>query len=131
MSFIPSRLRKSTAVLVAAAGIVTLGAAVAPAMASAATGSAQDLAAQIVPADQLASFDQIISHESGWNTGATNASSGAYGLGQALPGNKMASAGADWQTNPATQIKWALGYMDSTYGSPNQAWSFWQAHNWY
>ncbi|MEY9964914.1 hypothetical protein ABIA33_002956 [Streptacidiphilus sp. MAP12-16] len=131
MSFIPARLRKPTALLVAAAGIVTLGAAVAPATASAATGSAQSMAAQIVPANQLASFDQIISHESGWNTSATNASSGAYGLGQALPGSKMASAGADWQTNPATQIKWALSYMDSRYGSPNQAWSFWQAHNWY
>ncbi|MEZ0068644.1 hypothetical protein ABIA32_004678 [Streptacidiphilus sp. MAP12-20] len=92
---------------------------------------AQTIAASIVPADQLASFDAIIEHESGWNVNATNASSGAYGLGQALPGSKMASAGADWQTNPATQIKWSLDYMNSTYGSPNAAWSFWQAHNWY
>ena len=95
------------------------------------SGSPQEIAAQIVPADQLASFDQIISHESGWNVTATNPSSGAYGLAQALPGSKMASAGADWQTNPATQIKWALSYMNSTYGSPNAAWAFWQAHNWY
>ncbi|WP_332262204.1 aggregation-promoting factor C-terminal-like domain-containing protein [Kitasatospora mediocidica] len=93
--------------------------------------SLQALAASIVPADQLASFDQIITHESGWDVTATNPSSGAYGLPQALPGNKMASAGSDWQTNPATQIKWALSYMNATYGSPNQAWAFWQTHNAY
>ncbi|MDR3032595.1 MAG: transglycosylase SLT domain-containing protein [Kitasatospora sp.] len=62
---------------------------------------------------------------------ATNSSSGAYGLMQALPGSKMASAGADWRDNPATQIKWGLAYMNETYGSPCAAWSFWQAHNWY
>ncbi|WP_235215313.1 aggregation-promoting factor C-terminal-like domain-containing protein [Phaeacidiphilus oryzae] len=98
---------------------------------SAPSGSPQQIAAQLVPADQLASFDQIISHESGWNVYATNASSGAYGLGQALPGSKMASAGSDWQTSAATQIKWALSYMNDRYGSPNAAWSFWQANNWY
>ncbi|MBF9070104.1 aggregation-promoting factor C-terminal-like domain-containing protein [Streptacidiphilus fuscans] len=95
------------------------------------SGTPQEIAAQIVPADQLASFDQIISHESGWNVTATNPSSGAYGLAQALPGSKMASAGPDWQTDAATQIRWALGYMDATYGSPNQAWAFWQANGWY
>ncbi|MCX4744564.1 LysM peptidoglycan-binding domain-containing protein [Kitasatospora sp. NBC_01287] len=94
-------------------------------------GSLQALAASIVPADQLASFDQIITHESGWNVTATNPSSGAYGLPQALPGNKMASAGSDWATNPATQLKWALQYMNTTYGSPNQAWAFWQTHSAY
>ncbi|WP_329577490.1 LysM peptidoglycan-binding domain-containing protein [Kitasatospora sp. NBC_01250] len=99
--------------------------------ANASVASLQALAASIVPADQLASFDQIITHESGWNVTATNPSSGAYGLPQALPGNKMASAGSDWATNPATQIKWALQYMNQTYGSPNQAWVFWQAHQAY
>ncbi|MGW3078117.1 aggregation-promoting factor C-terminal-like domain-containing protein, partial [Kitasatospora sp. NPDC001132] len=93
--------------------------------------SPQALAAQIVPADQLASFSQIISHESGWNVTATNPSSGSYGLGQALPASKMASAGADWKTNPSTQIKWALDYMNTRYGSPNAAWNFWQSHHWY
>ncbi|MBF9066893.1 aggregation-promoting factor C-terminal-like domain-containing protein [Streptacidiphilus fuscans] len=102
-----------------------------PASNASLTGDPQAIAAQIVPADQLASFDQIISHESGWNVTATNPSSGAYGLPQALPGDKMASAGADWQTDAATQLRWALQYMDSTYGSPNQAWAFWQANNWY
>ncbi|MGW3043688.1 LysM peptidoglycan-binding domain-containing protein [Kitasatospora sp. NPDC001159] len=91
----------------------------------------QALAASIVPANQLASFDQIISHESGWNIHATNPSSGAYGLPQALPGNKMASAGSDWQNNPATQLKWALQYMNTVYGSPNAAWAFWQVHQAY
>jgi len=98
---------------------------------SAPSGSPQQIAAEIVPAGQLASFDQIISHESGWNVEAVNPSSGSYGLGQALPADKMASAGSDWRTDAATQIKWALGYMDSRYGSPNQAWSFWQANSWY
>lgn len=91
----------------------------------------QAIAAQIVPADQLASFDEIISHESGWDVTATNPSSGAYGLPQALPGDKMASAGADWQTDATTQLEWALNYMNTTYGSPNQAWTFWQANGWY
>ena len=54
---------------------------------------------------------------------AENAS-GAYGIPQALPGSKMASAGADWQTNPATQIKWGLGYIKAIYGDPCKAWAF-------
>jgi hypothetical protein len=93
--------------------------------------SAQQIAARLVPAGQLSSFEEIISHESGWDVHAVNASSGAYGLGQALPAGKMAAYGADWQDSAVTQIKWALSYMDSRYGSPNAAWAFWQAHNWY
>ena len=93
--------------------------------------SAREIAARLVPAGQLSSFEEIISHESGWDVHAVNASSGAYGLGQALPAGKMAAYGADWQDSAVTQIKWALSYMDSRYGSPNAAWSFWQAHNWY
>src|SRR5262249_18755040 len=60
----------------------------------------------------------IWNRESGWNYQAENPYSGAYGIPQALPGSKMASAGADWQTNPATQIKWGLGYIQSIYGTP-------------
>lgn len=116
--------------ILASAAVVGIGGA-AHADTAVAPTEAQALAASIVPADQLASFDQIISHESGWSVTATNASSGAYGLGQALPGSKMASAGADWQTNPATQIKWGLGYIKSIYGSPCQAWAFWQTHSYY
>ncbi|MFF3394174.1 transglycosylase SLT domain-containing protein [Streptomyces sp. NPDC002669] len=91
----------------------------------------QAMARQMVPGDQFQCFSNIVNHESTWNYRATNPSSGAYGLVQALPGSKMASAGADWQTNPATQIKWGLNYMDSRYGSPCGAWSFWQANHWY
>ncbi|WP_042412461.1 transglycosylase SLT domain-containing protein [Streptacidiphilus anmyonensis] len=95
-------------------------------------GSVQALAASIIGnATEFSCFSQIVTRESGWNYQATNPGSGAYGLVQALPGSKMASAGADWRTNPATQIRWGLNYMNSRYGSPCGAWSFWQAHSWY
>jgi hypothetical protein len=70
-------------------------------------------------------------HESGWNEHASNPSSGAYGIPQALPGTKMASAGPDWHNNAMTQISWGLAYVGSRYGDPCRAWSFWQAHHWY
>ncbi|EYT81778.1 transglycosylase SLT domain-containing protein [Streptomyces andamanensis] len=89
------------------------------------------MAQQMVPGGQFQCFSNIVSHESGWNMNAVNASSGAYGLFQALPAGKYASAGADWRTNPATQIKWGLNYMNSSYGSPCAAWSFWQTNHWY
>ncbi|AEN12117.1 MULTISPECIES: hypothetical protein [unclassified Streptomyces] len=91
----------------------------------------QAMARQMIPADQFQCFSNIVNHESSWNYRASNPSSGAYGLVQALPGSKMSSAGADWQSNPATQIKWGLSYMDGRYGSPCGAWSFWQANSWY
>ncbi|MFJ6048080.1 MULTISPECIES: transglycosylase SLT domain-containing protein [unclassified Streptomyces] len=89
------------------------------------------IAQQMVPAGQFQCFSNIINQESTWNYKAVNSSSGAYGLVQALPGSKMASAGADWRTNPATQIKWGLNYMEDRYGSPCSAWSFHQANGWY
>ncbi len=67
-------------------------------------------------------LDNIIERESGGNVSATNPD-GAYGIPQALPGSKMATAGADWQTNPQTQIRWMIGYTDQTYGSPCAAWT--------
>jgi hypothetical protein len=91
----------------------------------------QAMARQMVSAGQFQCFSNIVDHESSWNYRAVNPSSGAYGLFQALPGSKMASAGADWQTNPATQIKWGLNYMNARYGSPCDAWAFWQANHWY
>lgn len=91
----------------------------------------QAMARQMVPSGQFQCFSNIVDHESSWNYRAVNPSSGAYGLFQALPGSKMVSAGADWQTNPATQIKWGLSYMNGRYGSPCEAWSFWQANHWY
>jgi hypothetical protein len=69
--------------------------------------------------------------ESRWNMNASNPSSGAYGIPQALPGSKMASAGADWRTNPQTQVKWGLGYIKGTYGTPCGAWGHSQASGWY
>ncbi|MFJ5231457.1 transglycosylase SLT domain-containing protein [Kitasatospora sp. NPDC088391] len=94
-------------------------------------GSVQDMALQIIgDADQFQCFSQIVKRESGWNYTAMNPS-GAYGLVQAFPGSKMASAGADWRTNPATQIKWGLNYMNGRYGSPCGAWSYWQVHHSY
>ncbi|RMI43121.1 aggregation-promoting factor C-terminal-like domain-containing protein [Streptomyces triticirhizae] len=102
-----------------------------PVQASYTKAEIQAMARQIVGADQFQCFSNIVDHESGWDHTATNPSSGAYGLMQALPGSKMATAGADWQTNPATQIRWGVNYMESRYGSPCGAWEFWQANNWY
>ncbi|MFG3281301.1 lytic transglycosylase domain-containing protein [Streptomyces sp. NPDC048111] len=89
----------------------------------------QAIARQIVPGDQFQCFSNIVTKESSWNYTASNGS--AYGLVQALPGSKMSSAGSDWQTNPATQIKWGLSYMNGRYGSPCGAWSFWLSHHSY
>ncbi|MGI5377931.1 transglycosylase SLT domain-containing protein [Streptomyces sp. CA-251387] len=91
----------------------------------------QAMARQMVPSDQFQCFSNIVDHESSWNYRAVNPSSGAYGLFQALPAGKYSSAGSDWQTNPATQIKWGLNYMNERYDSPCGAWSFWQANHWY
>ena len=73
---------------------------------------------------------KLWNRESGWRTTAQN-SSGAYGIPQALPGSKMASAGADWRTNAATQIKWGLGYISGRYGTPCGAWGHSQSTGWY
>ncbi|MHB1008321.1 MAG: aggregation-promoting factor C-terminal-like domain-containing protein [Propionibacteriaceae bacterium] len=97
----------------------------------------RDIARQIMASkygwgdSQFQCFNNIIMNESGWKATATNPSSGAYGIPQALPGSKMATAGADWRTNPATQITWALGYVQSRYSTPCGAWSFKSAHGWY
>lgn len=82
-------------------------------------------------ADQFSCLDSLWTKESGWNPSADNPTSSAYGIPQALPGEKMASAGADWATNPATQIEWGLGYIAEVYGSPCSAWAQSQANNWY
>ncbi|GAA1971041.1 hypothetical protein GCM10009798_34790 [Nocardioides panacihumi] len=80
---------------------------------------------------QFGCLDQLWTKESGWNPLANNASSGAHGIPQALPGSKMASAGPDWETNPVTQIKWGLGYIQGRYGSPCSAWGHSESFNWY
>lgn len=80
---------------------------------------------------QFTCFDNIIMRESMWDIKATNRSSGAYGIPQALPGSKMASVASDWRTNPATQITWGIDYMKGRYGSPCGAWGFKSSHGWY
>jgi len=69
--------------------------------------------------------------ESGWRWNAENPSSGAYGIPQSLPGDKMATVASDWRTNPVTQIKWGLEYIKGSYGSPCGAWDFKQGNGWY
>lgn len=81
--------------------------------------------------DQFSCLVSLWNKESGWNYQAYNRSSGAYGIPQALPGSKMGSAGADWQTNPATQIAWGLGYISGRYGTPCGAWGHSQSTGWY
>jgi hypothetical protein len=81
--------------------------------------------------DQMPCLKNLWTKESGWRTNAGNASSGAYGIPQALPGSKMAVYGADWRTNPATQIKWGLNYVKTKYKTPCGAWSTFQAKGWY
>lgn len=81
--------------------------------------------------DEFTCLVSLWNRESGWDYQAMNASSGAYGIPQALPGSKMASAGADWQTNPATQISWGLSYISGRYGSPCGAWAHSESVGWY
>ena len=103
-----------------------------PSQAATPTSSAQATAKKMIgDSAEYQCFSKIVDHESGWNVNATNASSGAYGLVQALPGSKMASAGSDWQTNPATQIKWGLGYIKGRYDTPCNAWQHSEDHGWY
>ncbi len=81
--------------------------------------------------DQFGCLDSLWTRESNWNVHADNPHSSAYGIPQALPGSKMSSAGADWATNPVTQIKWGLGYIEDRYGSPCSAWGHSQSHGFY
>lgn len=81
--------------------------------------------------EQFGCLDSLYMSESGWRVNADNPHSSAYGIPQALPGSKMSSAGADWATNPVTQIRWGLGYIQDRYGTPCGAWSFKRGHGWY
>jgi hypothetical protein len=88
-------------------------------------------AQQRVGAYQFQFLDKLWMKESGWRWNADNPYSDAYGIPQALPGSKMASAGADWATNPYTQIRWGLGYIASVYGTCEAAWAHSVQYNWY
>jgi len=83
------------------------------------------------PKTQYRCVAYIWEQESGWNYRATNPSSGAYGIPQAIPASEMTSAGSDWRTNPATQIRWGLGYIKTNYGTPCAAWNFERTHDSY
>jgi hypothetical protein len=108
----------------------------APAVGVPDAGTAQAIAYDMVLArgwDQ-SEFECLVAlwnRESHWNVYAHNPSSGAYGIPQALPGDKMATAGADWQTNPTTQITWGLGYIAGRYGTPCGAWEHSERTGWY
>jgi len=98
-------------------------------------GTAQAIAYKMVQArgwddNEFACLVALWKRESGWRVNASNPS-GAYGIPQALPGSKMSSAGADWATNPATQVAWGLGYISSRYGTPCGAWGHSQSSGWY
>lgn len=116
--------------------VIRVGSMVMPNVPPVAPGTAQAIAKELAAArgwgdDQFACLYQLWKRESGWRVNAENKSSGAYGIPQALPGSKMASAGADWRTNPATQITWGLNYIANRYGTPCGAWGSFQAKGWY
>ena len=113
-----------------------LASASAPAVGVPDPGTAQAIAFDMVMARgwSQGEFDCLVAlwnKESHWNVYAHNVRSGAYGIPQALPGSKMASAGADWASNPATQITWGLGYISGRYGTPCGAWGHSQLKGWY
>jgi len=87
-------------------------------------------AAGVAPVD-YPYVDFIVSKESGWRPGAVNSSSGAYGLCQSFPASKMASAGADWRTNPVTQLRWCAGYANGRYGGWQNAYNAWLVQSWW
>ncbi|WP_348787510.1 lytic transglycosylase domain-containing protein [Leifsonia sp. NPDC080035] len=108
----------------------------APAAGTPDPGSAQAIAYQMLQErgmgdDQYNCLVSLWNRESGWNVYAYNAGSGAYGIPQALPGSKMASAGPDWQNSASTQINWGLGYITGRYGTPCGAWSHSESSGWY
>ncbi|HUY50054.1 MAG TPA: lytic transglycosylase domain-containing protein [Streptosporangiaceae bacterium] len=80
---------------------------------------------------QFPPLDKLWNRESSWNKYASNPYSGAYGIPQAVPGSKMASAGRDWRTNATTQVRWGLGYIKAVYGYPRRAWQHELAYGWY
>ena len=100
------------------------------------SGSPQQIAERMLgqfgwSSSQFSCLQPLWEHESGWSVTAENPTSGAYGIPQSLPGAQMASAGADWQSNAATQIRWGLTYIQGRYGSPCGAWAHEESDNWY
>ncbi len=98
---------------------------------SSSVGAARAYARSRLGATQFSCLDRLWTKESGWNPRAVNPSSGAYGIPQALPGSKMATAGADWRYNPMTQVRWGLDYIARAYGTACTAWSHSARTSWY
>ncbi len=137
----------SAALVLAAAGSAVTAAAVLPAGSAQAvtatssaeassTATAQTIARGMLPSygwgsGQFPSLNSLWTRESSWNKYAENPYSGAYGIPQALPAGKMASAGPDLQSNATTQIRWGLGYIRSVYGTPVRAWGHELVYGWY
>ena len=99
-------------------------------------GTPKEVAMNLLPdhgwgQGQFSCLEKLWNKESRWRVSAANPTSSAYGIPQALPGNRMAAYGSDWRTNPVTQIKWGLDYIEATYGSPCSAWGHSQAKGWY
>ncbi|NTV40384.1 MAG: G5 domain-containing protein, partial [Demequinaceae bacterium] len=117
--------------------IVAVGALTIPAATEVQKGTNRALGQQMAldgygwTGDEWSCLDNLWARESGWSHTAGNKSSGAYGIPQALPGSKMAVYGADWETNPATQITWGLHYIQDRYATPCGAWGHFTAKNWY
>jgi len=117
--------------------IVAVGALTIPAATDVQKGTNRALGQQMAldqygwTGDEWACLDNLWARESGWSHTSGNKTSGAYGIPQALPGSKMAVYGADWESNPATQISWGLAYISGRYATPCGAWGHFTAHNWY
>ena len=106
------------------------------AAASTPSGSPEQIAQRMLSqfgwsSSQFSCLQPLWEHESGWSMTAENPTSGAYGIPQSLPAAQMSSAGADWQTSAATQIRWGLTYIQGRYGSPCGAWAHEESENWY
>ncbi|WP_326641807.1 MULTISPECIES: transglycosylase SLT domain-containing protein [unclassified Streptosporangium] len=129
-----STLRRTGVLVIASA--LTLGTTTTVAQASSARTGNQAVARPMVAAHgwsrtQFDCLSRLWTRESNWNHRARNRHSGAYGIPQALPAGKMATAGRDWRTNPRTQIRWGLGYIKQRYGSPCRAWAHFGSRGWY
>lgn len=117
--------------------IIAVGSLVIPQTTPAQQGSNRELGQRLAlelygwSGDEWLCLDNLWSRESGWRHTAENKSSGAYGIPQALPGDKMAAFGADWRTNPDPQIRWGLAYVQGRYATPCGAWSHFLRKNWY
>jgi hypothetical protein len=127
---------KAAAVKAAAVKAAERAAAARKAAATTLSGSPEQIAERMLSqfgwsSSQFACLQPLWEHESGWSVTAENPTSGAYGIPQSLPAAQMSSAGADWQNNAATQIRWGLTYIQGRYGSPCGAWAHEESANWY